>query len=402
MRSRGGQGAKRPIRVALMPAGLVPGGAERQMLLLAEGLPKDEFKVDLLCLKLAGEYADRARAAGSGVRILGLKGLRESGLPLPLYAISLAWNLGWYIVTTAGRYDVMDAWLYHAYVLAALTRPFVRPRALLAGRRSSNDFKARFNRAERAGDAIARRAATFIVANSEAVKADVVAREGIDPARIRVIHNGVQPLEPMPAADRRSWRGDWAASDETVVIGCVANYKPSKGLELLIRAAARLAGPRGRDAIRLVLVGEGKLRPALEALRAELGVDDIVILHGAESEPRTIYGAFDVAVLASESEGLPNVVLEAAAAGLPIVATAAGGTVEIISDGQTGLLVPVGDEDAVVAALARLCDDPRERRRLGEAARLDVTERFGVDRMVAQFATLYRELAAGRRPAAHP
>jgi glycosyltransferase involved in cell wall biosynthesis len=387
---------RRRIRVALATGGLVPGGAERQMLLLAEGLPKDEFSVDFICLKLAGEYADRARSAGARVRVLGLVGKRESGWPLPIYAIYLAWTVLRYIAMTAGRYDVVDAWLYHAYALAALTRPFTRPRALLAGRRSLSDFKARFNWLERAGDDVARRAATRIVANSQAVKADVVLREGIDPLRIQVIHNGVRPLEAMAAPERRALRAGWGATEDTLVIGCVANYKPFKGLELLIRSAARLAVALGHRDIRLVLVGEGRHRPELEALRAKLGVEDLVLLHGTVPDARAIYGAFDIAALASEAEGLPNVVLEAAAAGLPIVATAAGGTVEIITDGETGLLVPIGDEDGFVAALALLSVDPGERRRLGEAARIDVATRFGVDRMVAEFAALYRELAGDR------
>jgi glycosyltransferase involved in cell wall biosynthesis len=398
MEPGGGTIPSRRIRVAMITsAGLVPGGAERQMLLLAEGLPRHEFQVDFVCLKLAGEDAPRARAAGARVRVLGLKGRTESGWPRPVYVLYLVWMVGRFVAMTAGRYDVIDAWLFHGYVLAGLMRPLIRPRAFIAGRRSLSDFKARFNRLEHTGDVVARRAASTFVANSEAVKADVIRREGIDPARIRVIHNGVQPALPIIRADRIAVRASWGASDDTVVIGCVANYKPFKGLEMLIRAVGQLAhGRRPRD-IRLVLVGEGRQRRELDSLREELGVEEIVNLHGSEPEARTIYGAFDIAALASEAEGLPNVVLEAAAAGLPIVATAAGGTVEMITDGVTGLLVPVGDQDALVAALERLLADPAERRRLGEAARADVAARFGVERMVAEFAALYRELAEGPR-----
>jgi glycosyltransferase involved in cell wall biosynthesis len=387
----------RMIRVAFVTGGLVPGGAERQMLLLAEGLPKDEFAVDFICLKLAGEYADRARAAGARVRVLGLKGKRESGWPLPAYATYLTWTAARYVAMMAGRYDVVDAWLYHAYALAAITRPMTRPRGLIAGRRSLSGFKSRFNRLERIADAIARRETDLLVANSEAVKADVVSREGVDPGRIRVIHNAVQPPEPMTSTERHRRRAGWAASDETIVIGCVANYKPFKGLELLLRVAARLTRDGGGRDIRLVLVGDGKHRPVLEGLREQLGLEDVVVLNGVEPEARNVYGAFDIAVLASEAEGLPNVVLEAAAAGLPIVATAAGGTVEIIDDGRTGLLVPIGDEDAFFDAVARLCDNPEERRRLGDAARSEVAARFGVQRMIDEFSALYRELAGRGR-----
>jgi glycosyltransferase involved in cell wall biosynthesis len=185
------------------------------------------------------------------------------------------------------------------------------------------------------------------------------------------------------------------------VIGCVANYKPGKGLELLIRATARLVTVLGNRDLRLVLVGDGHHRPVLEALRAELDVTDVVILHGTEPEAEHLFGAFDIAALASESEGLPNVVLEAAAAGLPIVATAAGGTTEIITDRVTGLLVDVGDEIGFAAALERLCRDAEGGRRMGAAAREDVVARFGVGRMVDEFADVYRELT-GRRERRSP
>lgn len=387
------------VRIALVTASLVAGGAERQMLLLAEGLPRDAFSVEFICLKTAGEDAQRARAAGATVRVLGLKGKRESGWPLPLYAAYVAWTVGRFIAMAAGRYDVIDAWLFHAYALATITRPLTRPRAVLAGRRSLSDFKAQFGRPERLADATARRWSDLLVANSEGVKADVVRREGVAPDRIRVIHNGVQPAAPMTVDERRRRRAAWAASDDTIVVGCVANYKPAKGLELLIRSIADLAVRLGHRQLRLVLVGEGILRPMLEALSHELQIEDLVILHGAEPEAIRVYGAFDIAALASEAEGLPNVILEAAAAGLPIVATAAGGTPEVVTDGVTGLLVDVGDQDGFTRALERLCLDREAAARFGVAARSDVARRFGVEQMVASFASLYREISPARRRA---
>jgi glycosyltransferase involved in cell wall biosynthesis len=265
---------------------------------------------------------------------------------------------------------------------------------LVAGRRSLSAFKSRFNLGERLADLVARATVDVLVANSEAVKADVVAREHVPGGRIRVIHNGVEIPAPLPPDARRRLRERWCATDDTIVIGCVANYKPHKGLEAVIRAAVAV---RARaPGIRVVLVGEGKHRAALEALIAALDAPELVLLNGAEHEARDVYGAFDIAVHASEAEGLPNVVLEAAAAGLPIVATAAGGTVEIVDDGRTGRLVPIGDVPALTAALLELIEDPELRARFGASARADVAVRFGVDRMVEEFTQLYEDIAAGR------
>jgi glycosyltransferase involved in cell wall biosynthesis len=121
-----------------------------------------------------------------------------------------------------------------------------------------------------------------------------------------------------------------------------------------------------------------------------------VRLHGSELNPEPLYAAFDITVQASSREGLPNALLEAGGAGRAIVATAAGGSGEIVLDGQTGLLVPAGDCVALVDALGRLVSDPGLRARLGNAAREHVTATFGMDRFVAEFAQLYEEMAASK------
>ncbi len=182
--------------------------------------------------------------------------------------------------------------------------------------------------------------------------------------------------------------------DDDLVIGCVGRYRPVKDQALLVDAVARLV-PDHPD-LRLVIVGEGELRPQLERQVADLGVGDRVRLHGNEADPRPMYGAFDVLAQASRSEGLPNVLLEAAAAGCPIVATDAGGSGEIVVDGRTGLLVPTRDVDALAAALRRMIDDRELRRRLGSEARAHVAESFGMDRFVREYGDLYEELAAAR------
>jgi glycosyltransferase involved in cell wall biosynthesis len=146
----------------------------------------------------------------------------------------------------------------------------------------------------------------------------------------------------------------------------------------------------------LVLVGEGEMRPDLERQIKGLGLEGRIRLHGTELDPRPMYGAFDVVVQSSMSEGLPNVLLEAAAAGRPIVATAAGGSNEIVIDGETGLLVPIEDRDALACALRRAIQDPDLRRRIGAAARVYVDSKFGMARYVRERGDLYEELAESK------
>ena len=130
----------------------------------------------------------------------------------------------------------------------------------------------------------------------------------------------------MSPSERAAHRAGWGFGPAGDRGRRVANYKPLKGLESLLRTAAMLRPVI--PGLRLVLVGEGPHRRLLEQMVADLGLGDTVRLHGPEADARCLYGAFDIVVQASESEGLPNVLLEAAAAGRPIAATAAGGTVD--------------------------------------------------------------------------
>ncbi len=179
------------------------------------------------------------------------------------------------------------------------------------------------------------------------------------------------------------------------MIGCVSNLKQGKGIEDLLEAFALLAD---RDPVRLVLVGDGPRRAQLMDQAERLAVSDRVRFHGLDADPSRLLPGMDLFVHPSESEGLPNAVLEAAAAGLPIVATAAGGTPEIVSDGETGALVPVGDVAAMASAIEALRGDPDRRTRLGAAARHHVRATYGMDRFIAETAALYERLVAGPPP----
>lgn len=378
-----------PLRIAYVVGSLSPGGSERQMLALAERLPADRFSVEFVLLSGRGPYAARAELAGARVR--AISGSLRAGGSLNVVSASAA-ALRFTAIVRSGHYDIVDAWLYRSYVLAALTRPLTRVPVLVAGRRSLHDHKEAFGRLERAADAVARRWSDVIVANSNTVAADVILREGVDPTQLRVIRNGVEPSRGMSEAPRRAARQRWGLTGAELVIGCVANYRPGKGHLLLLDAFAALASDR--PMLRLVLVGEGELRPVLERRIREFGLEGRAFLHGAALDPQSLMRAFDIVVQASESEGLPNAILEAAADGRPIVATAAGGTVEIVDHHRTGILVPVNDMAALSRGVQVLIGDAGLRERLGAAAQEHVLHTFGMERFVSEFATLYEEMAA--------
>jgi glycosyltransferase involved in cell wall biosynthesis len=383
----------RPLRIAYVNGSLALGGSERQMVLLARHLPRSRFQVEFVLLGQPGELAEEARAAGAVVH--ALRGPSRSNVPLPLWVVRVMGSAWAFVrLVRRRRYDVVDAWLFGSYALAAATRPVLGITVLVSGRRSLSDFKATFNFVQRAADRLAARRSDAIVANAYAVADDVQRRERLPADRILVIRNAVEIIEAPGADEIRNVRAGWGAPADSVIIGCVANYKRGKGLELLLDAFARVA--RSSPKAHLVLVGEGPIRPVLERRRSELDLVGRVTLAGATPDPRRLYFAFDVAVLASETEGLPNVLLEAAAAARPLVATDAGASREIVIDGTTGILAPIGDGEAISAALERLVDAPDLRTELGRNALAHVRAEFSVERSVSSFAALYEDLVTRR------
>jgi glycosyltransferase involved in cell wall biosynthesis len=171
------------------------------------------------------------------------------------------------------------------------------------------------------------------------------------------------------------------------LIGCVARLVPQKGLHFLVEAAPSVLS-RHPDA-RFVLVGDGELRATLEEQVRAAGLADTFIFTGHREDVPELVASLDVFALPSYFEGLCYAVIEAQAAGVPVVATPVGGIPENVVPGETGLLVPVGDPGALAEAISSLLDDPEEAARLAREARRRVFERYPIERMVEQTLRLY-------------
>lgn len=363
------------------------------MLLLAERLPKDRFQVDFLAMSGSGPYDDRAMAAGAGLHYMGQP-------PRPGASVSerligrVAKSARYIRAARRGRYDVIDAWLYPVDVMAVLARHITRTPVVVTGRYNLRDFNPPMTSLERRLNAQANRLVDAVVANSDAVAADTLRNETIDRHKLRVIRNGVEPIEPVSADQIEMRRRALGVCDQDILIGCVANLHPVKRHDLLIDAFAILRY-EGLP-VRLVMVGGGSLQPELQRRIDDQGLGDAAQLLGSVTDPKPWLRTFDFVVQASRSEGLPNALLEAAAAARPTVATAAGGSGEVVVDGETGLLVPVDDLAALTGAMRRLAIDPDLRLRLGAAARRRTDKLFTIERFVGEYAALYEELAAVR------
>ena len=380
----------RPVRVLYIVSDLSLGGSEGQLLALSRRLPRDRFEPAFVVIREPSVLAAQAEADGISVHSLGIQSPAQAGPARFVLQVAVG-TFRYLRAVRRGRYEIVDAWLYHGYWLAAITHRLLGIPVFVSGRRSLSDFKDGWGWPARRLDALARRRSHAIVANSESVRRDVIRREGADPEAVVVIRNGVDVLAAPKSGERAEARRLLEQGADDFVFGCVSNLKPKKGVDHLLRAFAAL--PDGRRS-RLVLVGDGPLREELAELAAQLGIADRVRFHGIALDVWTLLAGMDVFVHPSETEGLPNAVLEAAAAGLAIVATDAGGTSEVVLDGRTGLLVPIGDVEATAAAMGALRDDADRRATLGSAARSHVQVAFGMERFLAETTALYERLLA--------
>jgi sugar transferase (PEP-CTERM/EpsH1 system associated) len=227
---------------------------------------------------------------------------------------------------------------------------------------------------------------------SHQLKAAHAQRAGFSPHKISVIHNGVDTTRFRPdSAARARFRRELGIAEDELCIGAVGNLTPVKDHYTLVEATAELA--LQTRSWRLLLLGEGSERLRIEAfLDSHPEVKDRVRFLGIRNQVPGLLNAMDVYVLPSLTEGISNSLLEAMATGLPVIATETGGNPEVVVDGESGILFPVGDSCRLAMHLMRLHDCPAERTRLGDAALYRTLAHFSLSSMVREYEQFYASL----------
>ncbi|WP_329085707.1 MULTISPECIES: glycosyltransferase [unclassified Streptosporangium] len=355
------------------------GGTEKQIFLLATGLARSGVKVDVVTLHSDGPYRDALELEGIPVHNAEFIGLSTGPLALPRNLLAAA-----HLVRLMRRLrpDVLHAFLYHAYVVGAPIAWLAGVPVIVAGRRSLSVFK-RVRYGSHTLERVATRLTRHVVANAVAVAEDARRVEGLTPEKISVIYNGLPESAFLPAVPA-------SIVTDLPVVCCVASLRAHKGHRCLVEAVALLAA-RGTPCT-LVLAGEGPERDALARQAASLGVD--LRLLGLRRDIEALMRRASVVVLASLHEGMSNAVMEAMAAGKPIVATAVGGTCELLNG--RGLLIPPQDPQALAESLERVLRDPGLGVSLGGAARAWALDNLDVDSMIDRHLALYRHLLEER------
>ncbi|WP_198380561.1 glycosyltransferase [Roseomonas sp. KE2513] len=237
---------------------------------------------------------------------------------------------------------------------------------------------------------LARCPGAHFTANSGAGAQDYERWLGMAPGRIQVIRNGLElpaVRARAPAAARQAVRAELGLAPDDLLMGGTFRLAPAKRPHLWLAVAELVAARVPRS--RFVIVGDGALRAELEALIKERGLSGRVTLAGRRSPVEPWIGAMDVMLLASEVEGLPNVLLEAQALGVPVVTTNAGGSAEAVLDGITGVLVPTDDAGPLADAVARVLRDEPMRARARVGAPAFIEQRFGIARMLSDTLDAY-------------
>ena len=361
------------MRVAHLVDSLNPGGTERQCVELARGLAARGVET-IVCYFRSGPLLSemvRARIATQAVPSVSLRSVRTPVRMLRFTSFIRQWAP-----------DVVQTYGFYTNFPGLLAGRLARIPVRVASRRELVRY---LTPAQRTVDRWAWSLAHRVVVNSVAVRRQVIA-DGLDPAKVVVIRNGLDIQQHEPVALRVDTNG-------TPIVGMVAHFREQKDHATFVLAARRIA--QLIPSVRFHLVGSGVLEDQVRELVRSAGMSDRVDFLGSlEGDALAlVVSKFRVSVLSSkDNEGLPNSVLESMACGVPVVGTAVGGTPELIEDGVTGLLVPPRDPVALADRVVWLLKEPAVAHRLAERGRHKVEQEFTIERMVAQFHALYRDL----------
>jgi glycosyltransferase involved in cell wall biosynthesis len=377
----------RSMRLVHLTASPFFGGPERQMLGLARALPSD-YETTVVSFGEAG----RCEPFLAEVRRDGFK------------AVRLVHDTPHLLAARRELTDLLheldaDLVLCHSYKANLVGRPAARkagvPVWAVARGWTGQDLRVRwYDRLDRF--LLSRMDRVIAVSNGMAA---AVRAAGVPSSKIRVIRNAARDSafrEPDPV-HRRAMEAMFGNPGERIVLSA-NRLTPDKGTHVLIDAARTVV--RNDPGARFLICGDGASRPDLEQQVREAGLQDVVVFAGFRPDLDAWMPNADLLALPSFNEGLPNVVLEACACGVPCVATAVFGTPEVLRDGINGYLVPAGDAAKLAGRITDLLADPDLRRRMGAAGRELVGEQFTFAAQARQYVELFEEMGVGRACAA--
>ena len=358
-----------PPRVLLLGDTLNLGGTEGQFAEVACGLDRGRWDVRVACVRAEGPLRHRLEAVGLRPWSLGPSSFKSPGVILAI--LRLAGYLRRHAVRLVHCFD------FYSNIVGVSAARLARTPAVIASQRDMGNLR---SARQQSIHTLALRLATHVLVNSQAIGAQLGRTRAAREQRLAVIPNGVDLSRFAPVAEPRS-------RSELTTIATLGNLRSEKGLTQYVEAAAIVAQTAVKA--RFVIWGDGPLRSALDARIQASGLTGIVEMRGATRAPEQVLKQCQIFVLPSLSEATSNVVLEAMATGLPVVATRVGGTPALVEEERTGILVAPGRAEGLAQGILRLLGDPALARRMGAEGRARALAEFGMGRMLERMDTFY-------------
>jgi glycosyltransferase involved in cell wall biosynthesis len=363
------------IRILHIIPTLVRGGAEKQLALLAAGLPRDRFDVHVCVLTHTGPLEGH---------------LREAGIPLSF--IHKRWKIDpfayWRLRTEIKRIqpDIVQTWLFAANAYGRQAAISTDVKHVLASERCVDPWKSRI---QLSIDRVLAKRTERIITNSSGV-VQFYAENGLPGEKFVVIPNGIRPFAPTESVSREALLQELKLPGDSKLIGAIGRLWPQKRVKDLIWATDLLQCIR--DDTHLLVIGDGPQRWRLERYAQQTNVLKRVHFLGERGDVARFLPHLDLLWMASGYEGQSNAVMEAMSAGVPVVASDIPGNRDLVIHEQTGFLVDVGDRGGFAQRAEQLLDDPALAKRLGAAGRERMLTDFTVEQMIARHASLYEQL----------
>jgi L-malate glycosyltransferase len=366
------------IKVLTLLTSFEIGGTERQVTNVALRLDAARFDLHLACLRNIGELKQE------------LDGL---SIPRPVFDIGRLYSFRTFLeACRLARYirtnsiQVVHAYGLYPNIFAVPVARFAGARIVIASIRDRGDILKPW---QRWLQKLTCRFADCVLVNAEAVRKTLI-DQGYDPSNMVVIRNGIAPLKMASPGKNSGIREELELPASAPLIMVFSRLNRMKGLEYFLDAANRAAAQLPE--VRFVIVGDGAIKHELQNRAVRLGLADKVVFAGFRADVPRLLSEASLSVLPSLSEGLSNALLESMAAGVPVVATTAGGNPEIIEDGVSGLLVPPRDSAELATVMIRVLKNPALASSLGKAGKSRVVEVFSMERSVREIELLYQRL----------
>ncbi len=376
--------ASRRIRVLHLLINFESGGTERQAVELLKRIDTNRYDVRLAVLRKCGPLQEEIESQFSTIPEFPLTSFYDANFIKQVFRLRK--------LLIEERIEILHAHDFYSDMLGVIAARSAGIKVIASQRnlQQSNRF------AHRAGQRFISFVAHRMLVNSSAIRQHLISNWKTKSEKIVLVKNGVRDLSEFSCGQ---WQRPSHAElchelnidHQAKLIGCVANLRPVKGHCFLVEAAALVI--REIPEAHFVFVGEGELRNEIVTQAKQLGISNQVHLLGHRSDAPRLQTAFDLSVLTSLHEGLPNSMMEAMAAGVPVLATAVGGIPELIIHRETGYLVSPRDVANIAQGITHALRNERESASMAARGHHYVTTKFGMNRMVNEVENLYDELA---------